>query len=173
RLADVQARRFKRAAERVRDLVEIGPVRRLGGEHRLPSDLQATVARGVTRRLRAERAAAHHSLAKALAPGDLGAVWLRAGGLFRAAGRRPRRPGHGSASGRGTALCSDGSRGSLRSPACSSSVICRSLLTPSFMFWILSCSFTIASISISGRGGQPGREVSTRTMWSTPLRNAE
>src|SRR6185312_12575912 len=29
--------------------------------------------------------------------------------------------------------------------------------TPSGIFWISSCSLMIASISISGRGGQPGR----------------
>ena len=41
--------------------------------------------------------------------------------------------------------------------ACSSCSTWRSRCTPSFMFWILSCSLRIASISISGRGGQPGR----------------
>jgi hypothetical protein len=47
--------------------------------------------------------------------------------------------------------------GSRRSRACSSSVISFSRFTPSFMFWILSCSLSIESSSISGRGGQPGR----------------
>ncbi len=47
--------------------------------------------------------------------------------------------------------------GSRRSLACSSSSISALRLAPSFMFWILSCSLTIASSSISGRGGQPGR----------------
>jgi NADH-quinone oxidoreductase B subunit len=50
-----------------------------------------------------------------------------------------------------------GASGRRRSRACSSSVTWFSLFTPSFMFWILSCSLTMASISISGRGGQPGR----------------
>ena len=47
--------------------------------------------------------------------------------------------------------------GSRRSRACSSSSISASRFAPSFMFWILSCSLTIESSSISGRGGQPGR----------------
>ncbi len=38
--------------------------------------------------------------------------------------------------------------------------------------WILACSLRIASISISGRGGQPGRYMSTGTMWSTPWTTA-
>src|SRR5215831_20685362 len=155
-VADAAARRLERAAERVGDLVEIRPVGPLGGEHGLPPDLQAAVTRGVTARLGAERAGAHHLLTQALAPRDLCSIGLRRVRLS-VARLLPRRPGHWSASGRGAALCSDGSSGSLRSPACSSSVICFSLLTPSFMFWILSCSFTIESISISGRGGQPGR----------------
>ena len=39
---------------------------------------------------------------------------------------------------------------------------------PSGSSMILACSLRIASISISGRGGQPGRYMSTGTMWSTP-----
>jgi hypothetical protein len=39
------------------------------------------------------------------------------------------------------------------------------LIGPCLTFsWI----FRIASSSISGRGGQPGRYMSTGTMWSTP-----
>jgi hypothetical protein len=33
-------------------------------------------------------------------------------------------------------------------------------------------SLNIASISISGRGGQPGRYMSTGTTWSTPCTSA-
>ena len=57
----------------------------------------------------------------------------------------------------GTAAFRLGTSGSRRSLACSSSVIWFSRFTPSFMFWILSCSLRMASSSISGRGGQPGR----------------
>ena len=47
--------------------------------------------------------------------------------------------------------------GSMFRRASSSSVISSSRSGPSFMLRILSCSLKIASISISGRGGQPGR----------------
>ena len=53
----------------------------------------------------------------------------------------------------GTVMCS----GRVRSFACSWSVICRSRFLPSLVLMILSCSLRIASSSISGRGGQPGR----------------
>jgi len=53
----------------------------------------------------------------------------------------------------GTVMCS----GRMPSFACSRSVICRSRFLPSLVLMILSCSLRIESISISGRGGQPGR----------------
>ena len=43
--------------------------------------------------------------------------------------------------------------------ACSS----RTALAPNFMFWISAWIFKIASMSISGRGGHPGRYMSTGT----------
>src|SRR5690606_4576290 len=39
---------------------------------------------------------------------------------------------------------------------------------PSLPAWIFSWSLMNASKSISGRGGQPGRYMSTGTTWSTP-----
>ena len=41
-------------------------------------------------------------------------------------------------------------------------------LSPSGSYRIFSRSLRIASMSISGRGGQPGRYMSTGTTWSTP-----
>src|SRR5699024_200423 len=58
--------------------------------------------------------------------------------------------------------------GSAFRPASSSSVIWARRLAPSLVCWTWSCSFRIASISISGLGGQPGRYMSTGTTWSTP-----
>ena len=58
--------------------------------------------------------------------------------------------------------------GSALRPAVSVASISARRLTPSLVAWIWSCSLRIASISISGRGGQPGRYMSTGTMWSTP-----
>src|SRR5690606_25022237 len=40
--------------------------------------------------------------------------------------------------------------------------------SPSGSCWTLSCSLRMASRSISGRGGHPGRYMSTGTTWSTP-----
>src|SRR4029450_12935757 len=40
-------------------------------------------------------------------------------------------------------------------------------------FRIFSCSRRMPSISISGRGGQPGTYMSTGTIWSTPWTMAE
>ena len=48
-------------------------------------------------------------------------------------------------------------RGSCRRRARSSSSISFLRCAPILVFWILSCSLRIASRSISGRGGQPGR----------------
>src|SRR3954469_9126012 len=53
-------------------------------------------------------------------------------------------------------------------PSASARASWRARLAPSGSCWILWCSLRIASISISGRGGQPGRYMSTGTMWSTP-----
>src|SRR6478672_3858892 len=56
--------------------------------------------------------------------------------------------------------------------AWSAAVSCCSIsalrLLPSLACWTWSWSLRIASISISGRGGQPGRYMSTGTTWSTP-----
>src|SRR5699024_1520237 len=58
--------------------------------------------------------------------------------------------------------------GAAASAASSRSACSTSALLPSLVFWTLSCSLYTASISISGRGGQPGRYMSTGTTWSTP-----
>src|SRR6476469_70888 len=58
--------------------------------------------------------------------------------------------------------------GSARRAAVSSSAISVLRLAPSLVAWTWSWSLRIASMSISGRGGQPGRYMSTGTMWSTP-----
>src|SRR5690349_21424169 len=58
--------------------------------------------------------------------------------------------------------------GSARRAAVSSSATSSRRLAPSLVCWTWSCSLRIASMSISGRGGQPGRYMSTGATWSTP-----
>ena len=53
----------------------------------------------------------------------------------------------------------DDATSSVRLPSCSAA-----RFGPSGSSMILACSLRIASISISGRGGQPGRYMSTGTM---------
>ena len=90
-----------------------------------------------------------------LIPTGRQAVLLHGGRLAGGGPRLPGRLAHSSlpASLTAAVTCS----GSSFSRASSSSVISSSRSAPSFMFMILSCSFRMASISISGRGGQPGR----------------
>src|SRR5690242_688499 len=58
--------------------------------------------------------------------------------------------------------------GSMLSASVSFSSISATRLDPSLVAWTCLCSLRIASMSISGRGGQPGRYMSTGTTWSTP-----
>ena len=92
---------------------------------------QPPVARGVAGSRRAEHAAAY--------PDD-----------FRLAGAAVRIARH-----RNNPLSS--MVGVADSAAVSASRIASSRFTPSGICWILSCNLRMASISISGRGGQPGR----------------
>ena len=62
--------------------------------------------------------------------------------------------------------------GSARSAVVSSSAIWVLRLAPGLACWTWSCSLRIAWMSISGRGGQPGRYMSTGTTWSTPWTTA-
>ncbi len=134
----IQALLLQSALQLVGHLVEPTAVRavaRAGQHHR---DGQAAESGGVAAALRAEHAlaAAHHL------HGDLAHRLLAAGLGYLVVHRScPRISLIGVAF---------RARASPNSSA-------RRLFTPSGSCWILSCSFRMASISISGRGGQPGR----------------
>ena len=135
--------------EGVGDVVHPAAVRRAAGAGQLDGAGQAAVAGGVAGAGDAEHAlVAGDDLAGGLADGVERVVRVPATtslpcGLVRLAHRS--RPFIWLV---GSAL----SAGRLVAPRSR-----RSRLTPSLVFWTWSCSLRIASISISGRGGQPGR----------------
>lgn len=137
----VEALLLQRALQLVGHLVEPAAVRANAGRWQRDRGGEAAEAGGVAAALGTEHA---------LAPADHLDRDLLAGG------------GDGGAV-RGAVLVRHRSspRISLTGVACSAraspSSSARRLFTPSGSCWILSCSFRIASISISGRGGQPGR----------------
>ena len=160
RLAEAAPVGRERGAERLGHRVEVAAVGRLGDEGRQPVHLELAVPGGVRGAVHAEHAGADHRRVEALLalPGR-----QRSFSSASSAGGSPPGPGLG---GPGGACHSSLPRslipaltcsGSMFSRASSSSVISSSRSGPSFMFRILSCSLKIASISISGRGGQPGR----------------
>ena len=130
-------------------VVEVAAVRARAGQLRRPADHEAAVAGGVAGVLRAEHADAGDRLARSpVRPRACAGTWSAA--CSGTSGRR-----FVSGASLGGPLVDQRQRA--QRLACSSSSICLSRCAPSFMFWILSCSLTIASSSISGRGGQPGR----------------
>ena len=182
RVGEADPGRLQRPAQGVGDVVEVGAVRARAGQDRGLVHPEQAEARGVRGVLQAEHAGADDRLGQPLLaqpgrevlvfPGRGGArggrtprSWqsfgrrghgslrsLRAVGLLRPRLMRLVRTAH-SCDPSGEVRCS----GARPSRAFSSSVISRSRFLPSFMFMILSCSLTMESSSISGRGGQPGR----------------
>ena len=143
-----QALLLQRAFELVGDLVEPAAVRPGGRAGQPDGAHQAAVAGGVAAVVGAEHAALDADLLAALAAlaGE-----VRGGEVLL--GVRPRcrsRVAH-----RSSPFISI--VGSALSAASSASRAASSRFTPSFEVWIFWWSLRIASISISGRGGQPGR----------------
>src|SRR6185437_7514429 len=137
-------------AERLGYRVEVAAVGRLGGDGRPLVYLQLAVPGGVLGALHAEHTGADHGGREALlAPAGWEVLCLL--------GRRLPARGIRHSSLPRSLIPALTRSGSMFRRASSSSVISSSRFEPSFMFMILSCSLKIASISISGRGGQPGR----------------
>lgn len=125
--------------ELVGDLVEPAAVRPRGGARKAHRADESPVAGGVTAVVRAEHALAYAD--------DLTGVLARDGYLAAVA--------VGFVAHRSSPFISI--RGSALSAASSASRAASSALTPSLEPWIFWWSLRIASISISGRGGHPGK----------------